>query len=483
MGRSGASCVPKESVLDLDASTDVSVVSLRPRVVTARRPSPDLFSRRRFSMTRRSARFRYQSARRPAAVLVALQSPHQSAHEVATSSLELARLARGLGIDVVRTLHQPRTQARSSLLSAGRLEELLRLTSSPDTPEDERLDIVLVDGVLSASQQHALELALGVQVLDRSAVILQVFRLRARTREARLQVQLAEALYQAPRIRDDRSLGDREGGGGRGGRGHSNVELRKQQNREHAATLRRELATLPARAAVRRQRREALPLVALVGYTNAGKSSLMQALTGRHALIEDELFATLDLTVHALAGRHEPRVLVSDTVGFLANLPHELLASFRATLQEAREADLLLVVVDASSPELHEQLHVTHDTLRQVGADDVPEQLVLNKCDRLSGPQREALQRQLPDAWLVSAHAAGDMTELRARLQKRFAAPLLEGSVLVPYTKGAVLGDMHRCARVLNQRHTARGTQLRLRAPAEAWARWTPLRVSSPCDR
>jgi len=440
-------------------------------------------------MTRNSSRFRYLSERLPAAIVVAVQEPHQSAHQTATSALELARLARGLGIEVVRTVQQSRANASlSALLSEGRLRELAALTGgvgpvprgpqSPPTPaaserdEDDKVDLVLIDGLITGGQQRALELALGVEVLDRSAVILRVFEQRARSHEARLQVALARELYQAPRVRDDHGLGDREGGGGRAARGHTNVELRKQQHRERVATLRRELAALPAREAVRRQRRDQMSQAALVGYTNAGKSSLMRALTGSQVHVEDELFATVDLTVRTLAPESTPRILVSDTVGFLANLPHELVASFRATLEEARHADVLLLVVDAADPDLHDQLRVTLDTLRQIGADSVPRQLVLNKVDRLTPQQRESLALLFPDAWLVSAHDADDVAALRARLVAHFERALVEGSLLVPFRAGALLDDIHRQARVLARRHTTRGTRLHLRAPPDAWARW-----------
>lgn len=438
-------------------------------------------------MTRRSQRFRYQSALLPTAVLVALQEPHQSAHQTATSALELARLARGLGIEVVRTIVQSRAHASlSTLLSEGRLRELAAMTGGPGTVQtsappdklvesrapDEFVDMVLVDGLLTSGQQRALELALAVEVVDRSAIILRVFAQRARSREARLQVELAQSLYQAARVRDDRQLGAREGGGGRGGRGHSNVELKKQQHRERIATLRTELAALPAREAIRRQRRDTLPQVALVGYTNAGKSSLMRALTGRHAHVADELFATVDLTVSTLAGTKGPRLLVSDTVGFLANLPHELIASFRATLEEARHADLLLIVADASDRDIHDQLRVTYSTLEELGASKVPRQLVLNKVDNLEPGRRESLALAFPDAWLLSAHDAADVEVLRARLLSHFATSEVEGTVVVPHHRGAFVAELHRGAHVLKQQPTSRGTRLSVRASRELWSHW-----------
>ncbi len=364
-------------------------------------------------MARRSQRFRYQSSARPAAIMIALADPHQLAERVASSAIELTRLARGLGIEVVRTLVQSRSQGASlrALLNERRLQELAALA--------EGFDLVLIDGALTSAQQHTLESALGLEVLDRSAVILRVFEQRAQSREARLQVELARVMYQAPRVRDDHELGDREGGGGRGGRGNSNVALRKEAFRKRAAVLRQELARIPEQAEIRRQRRASLPQVALVGYTNAGKSSWMRALTGSEVLVRDAPFATLDTTVRRIPGSE---LLVSDTVGFLADLPHELVASFRATLEEARHADLLLVVADASDRDLHAQLGVTYDTLEKIGAGDVPVQLLLNKADRLHPLQRANLARS--DAWLVSAHDARDVAWVRSRLLEHFTTSL-----------------------------------------------------------
>ena len=437
-------------------------------------------------MTRRPHSFRYVTDPAPAAVIVAVQEPFQLAHEVASSALELARLARGLGIEVVRTLVQPRAQAASaSLLSEGRLRELARQTGGPgplrsgsrepsepisrDAPEyRSKVDCVLFDCALTPGQQRVLALALDVEVLDRTGVILRIFERRARTREARLQVELARLLYDAPRIRDDASLGDREGGGGRGGRGHSNVELAKQQNRARAAALRRELADVAQIATTRRTLRSELPRVALVGYTNAGKSSLMRALTGSEVLVQDAPFATLDLTVRSLTPESHPRILVSDTVGFISHLPHELIASFRATLDEAREAHLLLIVVDVSDAEWRAQLRVTRETLAQLGAGDVPSLVLLNKADRLDGARRETIACELPEAVLLSAQQPDDVVRLRTLLIEHFERDLTEATFVVPYEQGSLVAALHAHTRVLVETHLATGTRLRVRGQRAA---------------
>ena len=228
---------------------------------------------------------------------------------------------------------------------------------------------MLVDHDLSPSQARNLERATSAEVLDRSAVILAIFQRHARSREARLQVEIARLSYWAPRVREQSGGKDREGGGiGGRGAGESQLELDRRKLRDRIAELRAEIKAIEHEAGVRRQRREEQNKVALVGYTNAGKSSLMRALTGSGVAVADRLFATLDTTVRALQPETKPRVLVSDTVGFIKKLPHELVASFRSTLDEARDAELLLHVVDAADAAFPAQIEVTRAVLDEIGA-------------------------------------------------------------------------------------------------------------------
>ena len=269
-------------------------------------------------MSQRSERSRHTRHSTPRAIVLAVQLPPQSDTDVAVSLSELEQLASGLGIRVVHTAIQKRaTRTSPTLVGEGKLQELASLTGGVHAIAE----MLLVDGELSPGQQRNLELALGVEVLDRTAVILRIFEQRAQTREARLEVEIARLQYETPRVRDDHAADDREGGGGRGGKGHTNVELAKQRNRERLAELRRELAEVQASAATRRMRRKDALRVALVGYTNAGKSSLMRALSGSDVLVEDKLFATLGTTVRSLSPETTPPILVSDTVGFIKNLP------------------------------------------------------------------------------------------------------------------------------------------------------------------
>ena len=247
---------------------------------------------------------------------------------------------------------------------------------------------MLVDHDLTPSQARNLERATGAEVLDRTAVILAIFQRHARSREARLQVEIARLAYLAPRLREGGAGKDRQAGGiGGKGAGESQLEIDRRKVRDRIAELRRELQAIEKDAATRRRRRATQPTVAIVGYTNAGKSSLMRALTGSDLLVADQLFATLDTTVRALQPETKPRILVSDTVGFIKKLPHDLVASFRSTLDEAREAALLLHVVDAADPAFPAQIAVTEQVLAEIDAAGAPRLLVLNKIDKLDDAQ------------------------------------------------------------------------------------------------
>ena len=263
-------------------------------------------------------------------------------------------------------------------------------------------EFVIVDHELSPSQIRNLERATGAQVLDRTGVIVEIFHRHANTREAKLQVEMARLKYVAPRMRESSAGGGRQQGPGAG---ESTLDLDRRKIRDRLSELKDQLEAVQRDGDQRRSARRDQLRVALVGYTNAGKSSLMRALTGSQVLVEDKLFATLDTTVRTLQPETRPRVLVSDTVGFIKQLPHDLVASFRSTLAEALEASLLLFVVDASDPTYEAQLEVSRSVLREIGADAVPSRLVLNKMDRVDAAGRAALLEKHPDAILLSAHA------------------------------------------------------------------------------
>jgi GTP-binding protein HflX len=331
---------------------------------------------------------------------------------------------------------------------------------------------VAVDHDLTPTQARNLERATGVTVMDRSAVILEIFHRHARSREARLQVEIARLNYVAPRLREGGGGGDRQRGGiGGKGAGESALELDRRRIRDRVAELKRELEAIAHEQDVRRARRQEQLRVALVGYTNAGKSSLMRALTGSEVYVADKLFATLDTTVRTLHPPTAPKVLVSDTVGFIKKLPHDLVASFRSTLDEAREATLLMHVVDGSDPAWPSHYEVTRAVLAEIDAGDIDRLLVINKVDRISEGDRAVLLAQHPDAVLLSAKDPADVARLREVILARMEAQMEEATVRVPFGRERVLPTIHESCRVLEEDWDEEGGRFRVKALPEALAR------------
>jgi GTP-binding protein HflX len=309
-----------------------------------------------------------------------------------------------------------------------------------------------------------LERATGVAVLDRTGVIIEIFHRHARSREARLQVEIARLNYEAPRLRESPKSKEKQSGRGAG---EAALELDRRKIRDRIAELRRELVVISREQDVRRQHRRGARRVALVGYTNAGKSSLMRALTSSEVYVEDKLFATLDTTVRALQPEAKPRILVSDTVGFIKKLPHDLVASFKSTLDEALEASVLLHVVDAADAGFREQLEVTRDVLREIGAEHVPHRLVMNKVDRLSPEALSELQNELPDAWFISAKSPDDVKSVRARIIDFFESRYAEAELTVPYSEQRLVSEMHDQGRVVSEKYEEDGVKVCFRSDPE----------------
>jgi len=427
----------------------------------------------------------------PRAVLVGIQTPDVDdiAHDASLE--ELGRLVKTLGYEVAGTLSQKRESTGAALLlGSGKLAELAALTggtgvvgsmappstskarlrfenvaatAEPVEPEPDAMrkpTFVIVDHELSPSQIRNLERATGAEVLDRTGVIVEIFHRHANTREAKLQVEMARLKYVAPRLRESAGGGGRQQGPGAG---ESTLALDRRKIRDRLAELKDQLEAVQRDSDQRRTARRDQLRVALVGYTNAGKSSLMRALTGSQVLVEDKLFATLDTTVRTLQPETRPRVLVSDTVGFIKQLPHDLVASFRSTLAEALEASLLLFVVDASDPTYEAQLDVSRSVLREIGADAVPSRLVLNKMDRVDAAGRAALLEKHPDAILLSAHAPADVSALRERIIAFFEAAMVEDVLVLPYAKQGLIGEVYESARVLSEDYNETGRVLNVR--------------------
>jgi GTP-binding protein HflX len=403
----------------------------------------------------------------PRAVVTAVQLPGTSDIEFEASLTELRQLAKTLGFDVVATFTQKRASFdASAYFGLGKREELRDFVQ-------EGADLVLVDHEISPSQAHNLQQEVGCEVMDRTMVILEIFHRHARSNAARAQVEIARLGYMGPRMREaakqagpkDRA---RSGVGGRSG-GESHGELDRRKIRDRIAELQKELDAMHLERKTqraRRQERQGLARVALVGYTNAGKSTLMRALTGNEALVADKLFATLDTTVRALHPESVPRVLVSDTVGFIKNLPHGLVASFKSTLDEALEASLLAHVVDASDPGFERQLAVTEGVLGEIGAGAVPRLLVFNKIDR--GGDEAALRAKYPGCIVLSAKRDGDVEKLRAAIIAVFRERLVEAELFLPWTAQKLRGEIFATCEVLEERADSEGAFLRVRGEAAA---------------
>src|SRR5229473_2792708 len=412
-------------------------------------------------------------APRPRAVLVGVQLSGATDAEQRSSLTELKRLCETLGFEVVGEVTQKRKGlGAATLLGEGKLAELAEWTGGtgivpkgppgkkqatgktgplahekPPPPAGEpRATVVVVDHELSPRQLRHIEAATSAEVLDRTGVIIEIFHRHASSRPARLQVEIARLTYVAPRLRET-------GGGDR--------------QRDRISELKAELAAIDDESKTRRAKRQEAPRVALVGYTNAGKSSLMRALTGSHVLVDDKLFATLDTTVRALWPESRPRILVSDTVGFIKKLPHDLVASFRSTLDEALEASLLLHIVDAADPVFRAQMQVTREVLDEIGAGDVPWILVLNKIDKVAQTEREELLKEFPAALLVSAKDPADVRRVRDAIIGAFEANMTEVDLVVPYDAGSAIGEVHK-VHVISESYEADGVHYRVRAPASA---------------
>lgn len=466
---------------------------------------------------------------RPKALLIGLQLPQNSDADIRGSLAELARLVTTLGYDVIGETSQKRKSDRdATVLGIGKLKDVARWTggsgviapsvekkkhkaalrfeknlSTDEDAESDELDeasendfengdvgedlsgdsqddpsgetaptgqaeAVVFDCDLSPSQLRNLESALGVPVLDRTGVIIEIFARHARTKAARLQVEIARLTYVAPRLRETGGGGDRQGGGiGGKGSGETSLELDRRKIRDRIKELKTELASIGQEHEVRRARRSQEIAVALVGYTNAGKSSLMRALTGSEVLVADKLFATLDTTVRPLYPESRPKILISDTVGFIKKLPHDLVASFKSTLDEALHASLLLYVVDCSDPTFRSQLEVTKSVLAEVGAADIPSLLVLNKVDRLNAEQKSQLATEFPQAVFLSARDPADVKEFRLRLIQNFEEGMVEEEIFIPYERGNAIGEVRAKLRVLGESYNEKGTTLKVRSHAE----------------
>jgi GTP-binding protein HflX len=390
---------------------------------------------------------------------------------------ELKELLRTAGVATAgEAVQQRSTPDPDRYLGRGKLAELKEEIAARDA------NLVACDDELAPRQERNLEAALGVPVIDRTAVILDIFADHAHSAEGKLQVELAQLEYNLARMRGLWTHLERLGGGiGTRGPGESQIETDRRLARDRIAALRRRLARLERNRGVMRARRErsSLPRIALAGYTNAGKSTLLNALTGAEVGVGDRLFHTLDPTTRSfeLSGRG---YLVTDTVGFIEKLPHQLVEAFKATLEETVLADLILHVVDAAAPEdrLEADMHAVDEVLEEIGAGEKPRLLVLNKADLLDEEERRDALLRHPDAVLVSAIDGDGLDLLRSRVEAAFEETLTEVELLVPYAQGARLHELHEVAGSLERTDREDGVLVHAKVPVAELHRFDDLAVA-----
>ncbi|MCO6006360.1 GTPase HflX [Actinoallomurus purpureus] len=412
----------------------------------------------------------YRALRLERVVLIGVWTDGDEAQ--ADNSLhELALLAETAGSDVLEGMIQRRSKPDpATYIGSGKAAELRDVVISSGA------DTVICDGELTPSQLRQLEEIVQVKVIDRTALILDIFAQHASSREGKAQVELAQLDYLLPRLRGwggnlSRQVGGRAAGGvGIGGRGpgETKIELDRRRIRSRMARLRRQIHEMGKARDTKRSRRRTrqVPSVAIAGYTNAGKSSLLNRVTGAGVLVENALFATLDPTVRRASTPNGRAFTIADTVGFVRHLPHQLVEAFRSTLEEVADADLILHVVDGSDADPESQIDAVREVLRELGADDVPELIVINKADVADAISLARLRRREPHSVVVSARTGEGLDDLLQAVEENLPRGDHEVRALVPYERGDLVARVHDLGEVFSQEHTADGTALHARVPA-----------------
>lgn len=387
--------------------------------------------------------------------------------EMADNSLaELRALAETAGSEVLEGLIQRRDKPDpSTYIGAGKVEDLRAIVRSTGA------DTVICDGELSPSQLRTLEDKLKVKVVDRTALILDIFAQHAKSREGKAQVELAQIAYLLPRLRGwgdslSRQVGGRAAGGaGIGGRGpgETKIETDRRRIRDKMAKLRREITEMKIARDTKRQerRRNNIPSVAIAGYTNAGKSSLLNALTGAGVLVENALFATLDPTVRKSQTSEGRVYTLSDTVGFVRHLPHQLVDAFKSTLEEVSGADLIVHVVDGSHPDPFEQIRAVRQVIDEIGGGDIPEIIAINKVDVASPEVVMELLRKEKNSYAFSVKSGFGLEGLLHAIEKSLPHPSVEIDSVIPYNRGDLVHAIHESGEILLEEHLAEGTHIR----------------------
>lgn len=395
-----------------------------------------------------------------------------SQEDAENSLAELKRLAETAGTQILEGLVQRRSKPDpATYIGRGKVDELRSMVVATGA------DTVICDGELAPAQLRNLEDQVKVKVIDRTALILDIFAQHAKSAEGKAQVELAQLQYLKQRLRgwggnlSRQAGGQAAGGAGIGGRGPGETKLETDRRRIHhrisqlRARLRELDSTRETKRAERRRRR--VPSIAIVGYTNAGKSSLLNRLTGAGVLVEDALFATLDPTTRRVQTDDGRIYTLTDTVGFVRHLPHDLVEAFRSTLEESARADLLVHVVDGSDPDPLGQVAAVRTVLNEIGAGGVPELLVVNKADSASADNLQLMHTRFPDAVVVSARTGQGIDRVKELIDARLPKPEIEIRALVPYSRGDLLDQVHRSGEFVTTEHTAEGTRIVARVHPE----------------
>jgi GTPase len=429
----------------------------------------------------------YRQLRLERVVLVGVWT-EGTAEEAETSLVELAALAETAGSAILEGLIQRRHRPDpATFVGRGKVGELRDVVVASGA------DTVVCDGELSPSQLRNLEQQIQVKVIDRTALILDIFAQHARSREGKAQVELAQLQYLVPRLRGwgealSRQAGGRAGGasGGVGlrGPGETKLETDRRRIRTRISRLKRDIDAMRTTRQTQRasRQRNRVPSVAIAGYTNAGKSSLLNRLTGAGVLVQDALFATLDPATRRARTADGREYTLSDTVGFVRHLPHQLVEAFRSTLEEVAHADLIVHVVDGSHPGPESQVAAVREVLGEVGADRVAELIVVNKVDAADEETLLRLKRDWPEAIFVSARTGTGIDDLRAAVESRLPRPAVEMTSVVPYERGDLVARMHERGEVLAVEHTGAGTRVTARVDPDLAASLAPF-LDQPVER
>jgi GTP-binding protein HflX len=423
----------------------------------------------------------YRQLRLERVVLVGVWTEGTQA-DAENSLAELAALAETAGSQVLEGLIQRRGRPDpATYIGRGKVDDLSAVVRATGA------DTVICDGELSPSQLRNLEQRTRVKVVDRTALILDIFAQHAKSKEGKAQVELAQLEYLLPRLRGwGETLSRQTGGSGRGGGagggvglrgpGETKLETDRRRIRHRIARLRREIKGMATVRQTKRARRSrnAVPAVAIAGYTNAGKSSLLNRLTGAGVLVENALFATLDPTTRRATTADGRLYTLSDTVGFVRHLPHQIVEAFRSTLEEVADADLVVHVVDGTHPDPEEQVRAVREVLTEVGADRLPELLVVNKIDAADAETLLRLKRPWPDAVFASPRSGQGIDEVRAAIEQRLPSPAVEVRAVLPYDRGDLVARVHRQGEVLSTAHLPEGTRLHVRVSQALAAELAP---------